>query len=216
MSVRLVAAVTKDRLEDATAGQRVALKAILYVLAEHANADGVAWPSVDLIAAEACLSPRQVQRHLATLEEHGRITATAGRRLGGTSRRGGRGGLGRTRGRRGGRSSGAVPGEALAEDVAELAVGELGEDGGHLGRHLLRVTEPRGGDQEHERLPPLRCEGPGLAVGAGAPALLGLEGAAEALGGLLLGVGDGRRRRGRPVLPGPPDDGSGVGVGRFG
>jgi hypothetical protein len=71
-----------DPLEGAPPRQRPVLALILAALCDHANDAGVAWPSVETIAGRTHLSPRQVQRHLATLEALGRITATEGRQGG--------------------------------------------------------------------------------------------------------------------------------------
>ncbi len=56
MSAELVSLALRQRIEDRTE------KLILIVFAEHADADGLAWPSVDLVAAEAQCSGRTVQR----------------------------------------------------------------------------------------------------------------------------------------------------------
>ena len=58
-------------------------KAVLVRLADHANDDGKAWPSIRSLTAATCLSPRTVQRALRDLETLGfirinRRTATVG------------------------------------------------------------------------------------------------------------------------------------------
>ncbi len=51
-------------------------KLVLLLLADHANAQGVCWPSVGLLADEACLSKRQVQRALARLIAAGTVSSS--------------------------------------------------------------------------------------------------------------------------------------------
>lgn len=51
-------------------------KLVLLLLADHANAQGVCWPSVGLLADEACLSKRQVQRALARLIATGTVSSS--------------------------------------------------------------------------------------------------------------------------------------------
>jgi len=48
-------------------------KLVLLRLCDHANDDGMAWPSVDRIAEAACISARQTKRVLKTLTEAGYI-----------------------------------------------------------------------------------------------------------------------------------------------
>lgn len=57
---------------------------ILLVLADHANDDGICWPSATRIATRAKLSERQVRRRIDTLEAQGYIEVE--RREGKTSR----------------------------------------------------------------------------------------------------------------------------------
>jgi hypothetical protein len=49
----------------------VSRKVVLLVLAVHANKAGKAWPSLETIAAESCLSRRSAQRAVASLVEDG-------------------------------------------------------------------------------------------------------------------------------------------------
>ena len=74
MSITLVTAAIADPLEDAPARQRPALKLVLVTLAEHANVDGVAWPSRATMADRCCTDWRNVVRRLRVLEQLGRVT----------------------------------------------------------------------------------------------------------------------------------------------
>lgn len=51
---------------------------VLLALANYANDAGIAWPSVALLATDALLSPRQVQRVLTRLETDGVLTIERG------------------------------------------------------------------------------------------------------------------------------------------
>ncbi len=46
-------------------------KLVLVIVADHANAGGVAWPSVDRVGMLAGISERQARRHLAGLVRRG-------------------------------------------------------------------------------------------------------------------------------------------------
>jgi len=58
-----------------------AVKAALLVIAEHANPDGLCWPSVSKLAEEACTDPRSMRRFLTRLRDAGLldIEASTGR-----------------------------------------------------------------------------------------------------------------------------------------
>ena len=55
------------------------LRAVLVVLADHANVRGDAWPSVERIARRADLHPSTVRQALGDLEAQALIVATYGR-----------------------------------------------------------------------------------------------------------------------------------------
>lgn len=55
---------------------------VLLALADFANNDGEAWPSIDSLAEKVRLSPRHVQRLLRELEEDGEIEAVGGHAAG--------------------------------------------------------------------------------------------------------------------------------------
>ncbi len=77
MSIKLMTAVWEDpTIENATE------RLLLLALADHANDDGVCWPTIDQLAKRACISPGQTTRLIAKLVADGRIKA---------DRRGGRG-----------------------------------------------------------------------------------------------------------------------------
>lgn len=83
MSGRLVGQAMLDPLDPSLSERRRrGLRAVLLVLAEAANGDGIAWPSRATIAERACISDRQVRRLLGDLEDLGRITSERGRRGG--------------------------------------------------------------------------------------------------------------------------------------
>ena len=65
MSLDLVGQIMRQRIPDRTE------KLILVAFAEHSNADGLTYPSVDLVAAEAQCSDRTVQRVVKRLLESG-------------------------------------------------------------------------------------------------------------------------------------------------
>jgi len=46
-----------------------ALKLVALILADHADSDGLCWPSYRKIAERACLSERSVRRHVKELQE---------------------------------------------------------------------------------------------------------------------------------------------------
>src|SRR5690242_17939360 len=50
-------------------------KLILIILAEHANDDGVAWPSVETIAKLACITTRRAHIQLKALKDAGWFVA---------------------------------------------------------------------------------------------------------------------------------------------
>jgi hypothetical protein len=62
------------------------LRLLLLALADHADDDGVAWPSVERLAAKSAVSARQVQRSLQQLEAEGWLVVDRGRGRGHTSR----------------------------------------------------------------------------------------------------------------------------------
>lgn len=51
-----------------------ALKLVAIILADHADSDGICWPSYRKIAERACLSERSVRRHVKELQEAGIVT----------------------------------------------------------------------------------------------------------------------------------------------
>lgn len=51
-----------------------ALKLISIILADHADSDGICWPSYRKIAERACMSERQVRRHVKELQRLGIVT----------------------------------------------------------------------------------------------------------------------------------------------
>jgi len=51
-----------------------ALKLISIILADHADSEGLCWPSYRKIAQRACMSERQVRRHIKELQVRGIIT----------------------------------------------------------------------------------------------------------------------------------------------
>lgn len=59
-------------------------KLVLVALADRANDDGKCWPGMDKVAERACMSTRQVSRHLTTLEDMGLLSRRRLRRDDGT------------------------------------------------------------------------------------------------------------------------------------
>jgi len=59
-------------------------KLVLLAIADHANDDGLCWPSMSHVANRCLLSTRQVQRITGTLEEHGLISRARRRRADGS------------------------------------------------------------------------------------------------------------------------------------
>ena len=49
------------------------VKFVLVALADHADSEGICWPSVALLRKKTGLSRRQIQRHLKALRESGEI-----------------------------------------------------------------------------------------------------------------------------------------------
>lgn len=79
MSVQLMAAV----FEQGPANPH--LRLLMLAIADHADEEGVAWPSVDRLAAKCSVSARQVQRSLQQLEAEGWLVVERGRGRGNTS-----------------------------------------------------------------------------------------------------------------------------------
>ncbi len=70
MSIRLMAAIWEDpTIENATE------RLLLLALADHANDEGVCWPTIDQLAKRACVSAGQTTRLIAKLVADGRIKA---------------------------------------------------------------------------------------------------------------------------------------------
>lgn len=59
---------------------------LLLAIADHADDDGVCWPSIDRLAAKCAVSARQVQRTLQQLQTDGWLVVDRGRGRGNTSR----------------------------------------------------------------------------------------------------------------------------------
>lgn len=70
MSVKMIGWAWDVRVDNPTR------KLVLVALADHANGDGVCWPSMQKIAALAECSVKSVQRHIDALEEMGVLTRT--------------------------------------------------------------------------------------------------------------------------------------------
>lgn len=64
-----------------------ARKLVMVVLARHANADGVAWPSIDTISRYANVGERYVRTCLRELEDEGLLEIRQGGHIKGTTRR---------------------------------------------------------------------------------------------------------------------------------
>lgn len=71
MSVRLVAWARNQRTGDP------ATQLVLLLLADHADADGLCWPSYRLLAADACISERTAMRVIRGLIEAGLVRKDA-------------------------------------------------------------------------------------------------------------------------------------------
>lgn len=72
MSVRHIGLVL-DHLEAEPITKLIAL-----ILADHADSDGVCWPSQRRIAERSCVAKRTVRKHVAILIEAGVITKVRG------------------------------------------------------------------------------------------------------------------------------------------
>ena len=66
MSVDMIRAAWAGELEPRA-------KLVLLALADHANSEGICWPSVALLGTKTGLSRRQIQRHLKALRDCGEI-----------------------------------------------------------------------------------------------------------------------------------------------
>ena len=78
MSLRALAWAWEQELTNPTQ------KLVLLAIADHANDDGLCWPSMSHVANRCLLSTRQVQRITGTLEQHGLISRARRRRADGS------------------------------------------------------------------------------------------------------------------------------------
>lgn len=67
MSIRLMADVLENYEGDPTR------KLIYLILANHANDQGICWPSIETVAEQANVSKRQAFRHIAALRKEARL-----------------------------------------------------------------------------------------------------------------------------------------------